>query len=106
MYVEFDTYGRQLHGKRLMLAVSTGAPADSYTPGGRNLFQMKELQRLFEALANRCGMVWCKPFAFHAVNGDSQQGVSAASQAYAARLTDLLAARNFIPSGRLTDLAA
>lgn len=53
--------GTALHGKDFMLAISTGAAADAYRPGGVHHFPLEELLRPFEQMARFCGMNYLPP---------------------------------------------
>lgn len=53
--------GTALHGKDFLQAVSTGALADAYRPGGSHHFPLAELLRPFEQTARFCGMAYLPP---------------------------------------------
>lgn len=54
--------GNKLRGKRLMIAMTTGGPAEAYSPGGQNRFTYEELLAPLHATANLTGMLWLAPF--------------------------------------------
>jgi len=53
--------GTALHGKDFMLAVSTGAPATEYAPGGIHHYAFADLIRPIEQTARFCGMNFMPP---------------------------------------------
>ncbi|MBT3139766.1 flavodoxin family protein [Phaeobacter gallaeciensis] len=57
--------GTQLHGKELMLVVSTGGPAESYQSDGINSFSMLEFLAPFQQTALMVGMTYLPPFVLH-----------------------------------------
>ncbi len=57
--------GTQLHGKELMLVVSTGGPAESYQSEGFNSFSMLEFLAPFQQTALMVGMTYLPPFVLH-----------------------------------------
>ena len=65
----FGSSGDKLKGKNLMIATSTGGPASTYSPDGRNRFTMEELLRPFEATANLTGMNLLPPSLFQCEKG-------------------------------------
>ncbi|CAH1220291.1 General stress protein 14 [Paenibacillus auburnensis] len=56
------TGGDKLHGKELMLAVSSGSPDYMYQAGGVHNFSYSELLRPFQQTANRLGMAYLPPY--------------------------------------------
>lgn len=54
--------GDKLHGKELLIAISTGGVQDAYQAGGFHQFSYSELLRPFQATANRVGMVYKPPY--------------------------------------------
>jgi glutathione-regulated potassium-efflux system ancillary protein KefG len=58
----YGTNGTKLHGKELLLVISTGGPASAYQAGGYNLFSMSELTKPFQATANLTGMKFLPSF--------------------------------------------
>jgi len=57
--------GTALHGKDFMLAVSTGAPAEEYGPGGIHHYPFEQLIRPIEQTARFCGMRFMPPLVLH-----------------------------------------
>jgi putative NADPH-quinone reductase len=56
--------GIKMSGKELMLAISIGAPRDSYRRDGFHRFTIEELTRPLQAMANLCDMVFLPGFYF------------------------------------------
>ena len=82
-------YGRdgdQLHGKKLLSAISTGGSEQAYAPGGHNHFTMREFLVPFEQTARLCGMTWLPPFVVHGTVRLTDENAIAAHAADYARL--------------------
>jgi glutathione-regulated potassium-efflux system ancillary protein KefF len=80
--------GTALHGKTLWLAVSTGGPAQSYTPQGHNRHPFDDFLLPYSQTAALTGMRWLPPLVLH---GAHQAG-DAEIEAHALRLAAALAA--------------
>lgn len=61
----FGFGGKKLEGKELMLAISTGGPAQSYQPGSYNSLPMSDFLTPFEQTAKVVGMTYLPPFVLH-----------------------------------------
>ena len=57
--------GDKLHGKELMLAITTGGPAESFQASSFNRFTMNQFLTPFEQTANMVGMSYLAPFILH-----------------------------------------
>ena len=57
--------GTVLQGKDFLLAVSTGAPAEDYRPGGIHHYAFEDLIRPIEQMARFCGMQFLPPLVLH-----------------------------------------
>lgn len=57
--------GNKLHGKELILAITTGGPAESFQSGAFNRFSMNEFLTPFEQTAKMVGMNYLPPFVLH-----------------------------------------
>lgn len=57
--------GIKLHGKELLLAVSTGSGEEKYRAGGGNHYTMSELLRPFQATSNLIGTKFLPSFVFN-----------------------------------------
>ncbi|GGI15799.1 NAD(P)H-dependent oxidoreductase [Gottfriedia solisilvae] len=58
----YGSEGNKLHGKELMLVISSGGPSEAYQAGGYNQYTMSELTRPLQATANLCGMHFLPSF--------------------------------------------
>ena len=56
---------RKLHGKELLIATSTGSPAEAYQAGGKNHYAMSELLKPFQATSNLIGTTFLPAFIEH-----------------------------------------
>jgi glutathione-regulated potassium-efflux system ancillary protein KefG len=63
----YGSSGNKLHGKDLILAISTGGPAKVYQAGGYNHYSISELTRPFQATANLCGLHFLPTFLLQGV---------------------------------------
>ncbi len=50
--------GKALHGKKLLLSFTTGAPADMYVEGGIQMYPVETMTTRFQQMANLCGLVY------------------------------------------------
>lgn len=91
VYVHADTEGARLRGRKLLVAVTCGAPESAYRPDGRNGFTMAELLRPLQATALRCGLVWQEPFVVYDVRDAAEDVLARAGARYAAALEALAA---------------
>lgn len=57
----YGTTGTALHGKRLIVSFTTGAPAEAYTPEGYQHYTIEQFIPQFRALSNLCGFDWQEP---------------------------------------------
>jgi putative NADPH-quinone reductase len=85
-YIDYETEGRRLEGRPIMLAVTAGNTASAYGPGGRNLYPLPDLLRPLQITANRCGLPWTEPFVVFGANKLDADALAAAGRAFAARL--------------------
>ncbi|MFT9847772.1 NAD(P)H-dependent oxidoreductase [Aneurinibacillus sp. REN35] len=61
----YGSGGNKLHGKELVLAISTGSPEEKYQAGGLNQYTVSELTRPFQATSSLVGMTFLPMFIFH-----------------------------------------
>lgn len=80
----YGAEGNKLHGKELLLAISTGGPEDAYQREGYNYFSISELITPLQAVANLIGMRFLKPFLFQGVMGISDEQLQHSAEAYVA----------------------
>lgn len=74
--------GRQLEGKWLMTAVSTGGKSDVYSHSGRNRFTMNEFLVPFRQAAELCRMVYLPPFVTHGAHTIGKAELDKQAMAY------------------------
>lgn len=60
-YIAYETEGRLMEGKPLLVVATAGNVPEAYAPTGANKFTMAELLRPLEATAHRCGLPWQPP---------------------------------------------
>jgi len=85
----YGTNGNKLRGKKLMVATTTGGPAEAYEAGGYNQFTLSELLRPLQATANLTGMCYERIFVVSGVRILDEAALDHAATAYRARLTAL-----------------
>lgn len=64
----FGSKGDKLHGKELLIAVSTGAAKENYSPDGNFKYTMSELLRPLQASSNMIGTRYLTPYVLYGVN--------------------------------------
>ena len=74
--------GEMLKGKQLMVAVTTGGPAEAYRPEGFHNFTVEELLTPYHQLANLVGAAWLKPYVFHRARTVTDEEIAASSADY------------------------
>lgn len=57
----YGSTGTALHGKKLIISYTAGAPEAAYTPEGYQHYVMDAFIPQFRALSNLCGFVWHEP---------------------------------------------
>jgi glutathione-regulated potassium-efflux system ancillary protein KefG len=80
----YGSEGNKLHGKELMLVISTGGPALAYQAGGYNHYSMSELTRPFQATANLCGMHFLPTFLLQGMMTLNEERLKESTEALAA----------------------
>ena len=80
--------GSALQGKNFLLAVSTGALAEEYGPGGIHHYPFEELIRPVEQTARFCGMRFLPPLVLHGGHSLPADVVAAHAKRYRQRLED------------------
>lgn len=58
----YGEHGTHLRGKRLMSAITTGGPPESYRAGALNNYSVREFLRPFEQTVRLCHMEYLPPF--------------------------------------------
>ncbi|MDG0811388.1 NAD(P)H-dependent oxidoreductase [Cohnella rhizosphaerae] len=82
----FGPGGEHLKGKEIGIAISTAGTADSYRPGGSNLFTIRDIARPVEALANYVGAHYLPPFAMHHARDATDEQLAESAAAYVRHL--------------------
>ncbi|MBY0087469.1 NAD(P)H-dependent oxidoreductase [Brevibacillus brevis] len=80
----YGSEGNKLHGKELLLAISTGGPEEAYQRDGYNYYSISELIKPLQAMANLTGMKFLKPFLFQGVSGVSDEQIQHSAEEYVA----------------------
>lgn len=81
--------GAALSGKPVMVAISTGGPAEAYSADGNNMFTMEQFLSPLIATANMTKMRWMDPFVIHGVRTLSDEDLDEAIEEYVARIESL-----------------
>ncbi|MED1203033.1 NAD(P)H-dependent oxidoreductase [Heyndrickxia acidicola] len=84
----YGSEGNKLHGKELMLAISTGGPAEVYQAGGYNHYSISELTRPFQATANLCGMHFLPSFLLQGMMTLTEEKLQESKEALVAYITN------------------
>lgn len=79
--------GNNLLGKELVLAISTGGPAESFQPGAFNSFTMSEFLTPFQQTALMTGMTYLPPFVLHSAMSRDQTNLNASIPALISHVT-------------------
>ncbi len=87
-YLAYETEGRLLEGRPLLVAATAGNVPEAYARTGANKFTMAELLRPLEATAHRCGLPWQAPFLLFRADKLDDLALHAAAQDYAALLDE------------------
>ena len=87
-YLAYETEGRLLEGRPLLVAATAGNVPEAYGPGGANTFTMAELLRPLEATARRCGLLWQAPFLLFRADRLDDLALHGAARDYAALLEE------------------
>jgi len=87
-YLAYETEGRLLEGRPLLVAATAGNVPEAYGPGGANAFTMAELLRPLEATARRCGLLWQAPFLLFRADRLDDLALHGAARDYAALLEE------------------
>jgi putative NADPH-quinone reductase len=85
----FGPGGHALHGKKFMLAVSTGGQASSYAETRPHGAPLSTFLRPFEQTARFCGMTLLEPFVANGVGAMDSAEIAGTVQAYRHRLIKL-----------------
>jgi len=87
----YGSGGRQLEGKRMGVAVTTGGRAAAYTAQGLNRFTMDDFLRPIEQTAVLCRMRWLPPYLIQGTHLMDAAAIDEHAQAYRTHLESLAA---------------
>lgn len=79
-------YGRggdKLHGKEMVIACSTGGPAEAYGRSGYNSYTMLELLRPFQQTANLIGASYLRPFIIQGARMQTDESIAQSASSLA-----------------------
>ncbi|WP_405157031.1 NAD(P)H-dependent oxidoreductase [Paenibacillus sp. FSL K6-0108] len=79
----YGSDGVNLHGKELLLALSTGSPKESYQHDGMNKYTMEEFLRPLEATSNLIGSKLLPYFVQHGAMAISDEDLEISAREYA-----------------------
>lgn len=80
--------GRELSGKELVLAISTGSQMQAYQAGGFQGFSMSEFTKPMQAMAGLIGMKFLPSFIFHGAAGASEEAIRQSAEDYVQHITN------------------
>jgi glutathione-regulated potassium-efflux system ancillary protein KefG len=78
----YGTEGNSLREKPLLIAISTGGPADAYSPEGYNKYPIEDLLLPYRAMANLTKMVYQPPFVISGVRTLSDEALNSETERY------------------------
>ena len=79
--------GDALKGKKFQVAVSTGSPAESYTPSGKHHVTMDELLSPYATMVHHTGGVWVRPFIVPDTNNVTDEALADYAQSFVKAIT-------------------
>lgn len=68
----YGSTGDKLHGKELLITVSTGVSKEDYSPDGNFKYTVPELLRPLQATSNLIGTRYLTPYILYRVQSDEQ----------------------------------
>lgn len=68
----YGSTGDKLHGKELLITVSTGVSKEDYAPDGNFKYTVPELLRPLQATSNLIGTRYLTPYILYRVQSDEQ----------------------------------
>jgi len=90
--------GDKLRGKELMLAITTGGPAESFQASAANGFSIAEFLTPFQQTAALTGMNYLPPFVLHSAMSRDSSRINASVPALISQLTSPLSQSDTLPS--------
>lgn len=79
----YGSTGTALHGKELLVAVSTGSPEEKYRHDGDYKYTVEELLRPLQATSNLIGTKFLPPFVTNGALGITDEALAEAAKKYA-----------------------
>lgn len=80
----FGSNGDKLHGKELLIAVTTGVAKENYSPDGDFKYTVPELLRPLQATSNLIGTRYLTPYILYGVNQQSDEQLEQSAKDYVA----------------------
>lgn len=80
----YGSTGNKLHGKELLIAVTTGDAKESFLPDGAVKYSVRELLRPLEATSNIIGTRYLKPYILYGVGRRSDDELAQSAKDYVA----------------------
>lgn len=78
----FGSNGDKLHGKELLVAVTTGVDKEGYSPNGSVQFTVPELLRPLQATSNLIGTRYLTPYILYGINQQSDEQLGQHAEEY------------------------
>ncbi|AKO91653.1 NAD(P)H-dependent oxidoreductase [Priestia filamentosa] len=79
----YGANGNALHGKELILAVTTGSGEEKYRAGGLNHYSMSELLKPFQATSNLIGTTFLPSYLFYGTSEATKEEIQKSAKEYA-----------------------
>ncbi len=97
-YIAYESEGRKLAGRPVLVVATAGNTPDAYTSAGMNLFPLAELLRPLQATAHRCGLIWSEPFLVYRANKLADAELESEAHRYAKHLREWSGASSAQPA--------
>lgn len=94
----YGSQGRELDGKTIICALSTGGRAEAYCSEGYNRFTVRQLLAPIEQTAQLCGMRYLPPFIVYGTHQLEPDQIAASAARYRALLEGSVEGRLDAPS--------
>ncbi|MCX5773190.1 MAG: NAD(P)H-dependent oxidoreductase [Fusobacteria bacterium] len=82
----YGSQGKALEGKKVLFAITTGGPKDTYTPEGYNSTTVEELTKPLCQLAKLCGLIYLDAFVTYGALEISDSDLEAQRVCYQSKL--------------------
>ena len=90
-YIAYETEGRLLQGKPLLVAATAGNVPEAYAKNGANLYPLAELLLPLQSTAHRCGLRWTDPFLFYQARHADEEFLAQIGERYLKRIETWIA---------------